>query len=358
MNTPSLVEGFLNTGDTQQEREVLTPAAEESTKRRFSSSILQAAADRYGLQKAEKPEVLVIPPTEEKAREPFAVPPAIRTAPSLPKAEPVFKDPKQFEQIVAEAADEAKPLSFKQVFKAARAEGREEFEYKGDRFNTREAGESKGQWASFLEGRKLTSPAEQQRETRTRLRAEPFEQRLLETDPEPREAAFTDYMKRLGVKIPEGRNVGAEGISQELGPALDKVAPIFNDLGVTPEITSGLRSRGNWSLHEVGEAIDLRLRTASPGAIRKLEQALPGTPRSVNIHGEKGRMWGDGTYEYIIHGSGDNIHLHIERETEAAKEKLVGHMIASGRAAGIPKKGLSRYPNLLEKYGPQLHKVN
>jgi hypothetical protein len=31
MNTPSLVEGLLNTGDTQQEREVLTPAAEEST---------------------------------------------------------------------------------------------------------------------------------------------------------------------------------------------------------------------------------------------------------------------------------------------------------------------------------------
>jgi hypothetical protein len=84
-----------------------------------------------------------------------------------------------------------------------------------------------------------------------------------------------------------------------------------------------------------------------------LKRSLPGKPKPVKIHGKKGQLWVKGDYEYIIHGSGDNIHLHIERDNKDTKSALAEHLDKKGKRRNISRTGLSRHPELLQKYFPK-----
>lgn len=354
--------------DTQQEREKLTGQALNSTKKEIDPQILEDLANRY--QKT--PPVTELDITLNKVIK-------AKMAPTFEPGKKVFTDQERWNEIIAAAPEEGKIISFKKAFKQARDVGDEEFEYQGNRFNTRKRGETKTEWLSSLKNNKLLTPfipgfvRERKIEEIPEVRI-PVKGRLLAGSPRElsrkylsREAqkqlpiiekGFASYMKQTGVSLAENKNIDTGAISEKLGPALVKVAPMLESAGIKPEITSGKRNRGVWSLHEVGEAIDLRLKSADKNSLKKLKEQLPGSPIDTFIEGEKGRMWSDGTYEYIIHGKGNNIHLHIERETEESKERLVEHMIKLGLANKIPQKGLAHYPNLLKKFSSQIPKVN
>ena len=367
---------FLNLemADTQQERDEIHGKALESTRRPIPDRILSRLAQRYG-EDPDPGKITLTEPDALLARAPT------RIAPPMPEGERVFVDQAKFEQILDEAPEEGRPATFKQAFNQARREGKLEFEYKGDLFNTRKKGESEMEWREAVVGTAApplleevrmpreapkemkASPTEvptkdDRKKTRALLRAAAYRQSIIPSLKKEVEPAFRDFMKRTGVKIAGGKKVDTAQIATELGPALEKIAPAMRKAGIVPEITSGRRDLGAWSLHEVGEAIDLRLKNASPEALKALEEALPGSPTNTSIHGEKGRMWTDGTFEYIIHGTGNNIHLHVERETEQAKQRLVQHMIDKGRGERIPRRGLTRYPNLLSQVEAKMPKVN
>lgn len=333
----------LELADTQQEREKIHASVQKSITRAIDTDALERLSNRYGVDEPDESNILLTTKKAEAVkRDPFSKPPVVRAAPELPEGKKVFTDQKRFEEIVASAPEEGRLVSFKQAFKTARETGKKEFEYKGDRFNTREKGETEARWLSALNVNKVDMP----------------KQTSVPVEPDEVEPEFTDFMKKLGVRIPEGKNVDAAGVSENLGPALNKVVPVMREAGITPELTSGRRNRGVWSLHEVGEAVDLRLNTASPEALKSLKDSLPGDPIRTSIHGEKGEMWSDGTYEYIIHGTGDNIHLHIERETKDSKQKLIDHLIEEGKSDKIPKRGLTKYPSLLKQYASVEHTVS
>lgn len=277
--------------DTQQEREQLPTSAIPSTKRKVDPIILQ------GLEQKSPPILNQLP---------------IRQIPSFEPGKRVFTDQKQLDKIIAEAPEEGRIVSFKEAFKRARQAGMPEFEYKGNRFNTQQAGETDREWLSVLKQNKTPQ-------------------------------TFADYMERAGVTSAQGKNIDTSTISKKLGPALAVIAPIFKSAGITPEITSGQRNWNEWSLHEIGEAIDMRLKTANPQSIQKLEASLPGEPTTTYVEGEKGRMWTDGTYEYFVYGKGENIHLHIERESPETKQRLIEYMIESGLSQKIPRDEMRKY---------------
>lgn len=387
---PSLYRQFLSleAADTHQEREQIHGRAREAARERTPPGLLKKMAARYA-----KPEPLFEQDTQnilfeqgkkdigvdtgpivEAAEEAVAGPLEFMTAPvtapipAQDKGTRVFTDQTKLEEAISEVPDEGRVVTFKSAFKAARRAGKREFEHNGNLFNTRKSGETDAQWEAGILERTAPPPEAVDREAiRSQLRADAYKQSLLPGDfqqkelavrPEATDPEFSDFMKRTGVSVAAGKSVDTGEIARELGPALDKIAPAFKSAGITPEITSGRRDSGNWSLHEVGEAVDLRLKNADEAAIETLEDSLPGSPSRVKIHGEKGRMWTDGTYEYIIHGKGDNVHLHVERETEESKERLVQHLIEKGKTGSVSQRGLSRYPDLLKKYGSKLSKGN
>ena len=108
---------------TQVERQVLSPRAEQSTVTKDDPEVVAKA-----LAFSEAP---------------------IRPTPHHTEGKQVFTDQKQVEELHAEA--DIPPLtSFKSEFKAARARGDKEFAYKGDRFNTREKGETAAGWLEAI----------------------------------------------------------------------------------------------------------------------------------------------------------------------------------------------------------------
>jgi len=279
----------LKVGDTQQERERLQGATLSSVREKLDPIVLERLANRFKPTGDDPNNITLSPDTT-----PLTQPP-VRTATPLPEGKKVFTDPAQWEKLVDQAPEEGKPLSsFNTQFKQARSEGQEAFEYEGDRFITREKGESGEQWAWAVQVRK-------DRPT--------------------------------------------------LAPALDAVAPILRDAGITPEVSSGERSNLDWSLHEINEATDLRLKNASPEAIEQLKASLPGKPINVSIHGEQGQLWRKGEFEFIIHGT-DDIHLHIERDTKATKSALAKHLTTQGKSENISQQGLKDYPELFKRYFP------
>ncbi len=300
----------LGSKDTQQERERLTGPELASTRRQLDPSTLTRLSDRYALS-ADRP--------------PLTTPP-VRSAVSRPEGKKVFTNPEQLEQIFAEAPDAGKAISFKKAFKLARTLGKDEFEYKGDRFNTRERDETLTEWAEALKTSK--------------------------------EFPFSAYMAEANIQSAPGKTVDIKGIDPAMGTAIEKLTPILKAAGIKGEITSGKRSQDNWSLHEVGEAFDIRLKTAGKEALKKLKATLPGNPVSISIRGKKGQMWRDGDFEYVVHGAGNRIHLHVERETAETKEKLANYLIERGSPEIVSVQGLRKYPNLLNKLKDRLPKVN
>jgi uncharacterized protein YcbK (DUF882 family) len=446
--------------DTQQERERIHGSILASTRQKPDPITLTSLASRFA-SSDEGTETIALS-VEGAASEVLTQAP-VRVAPPIPEGKKVFTDPRQWEQIIDQAPEEGKPLSFKQAFTQARKAGQEGFEYHGDRFHTREKGESGAEWAQYLTGglapeiaatpsqegygrredgtekgegwlglipmqdgsdrmmsevsvgveidgeetlvpaivpalsedevsylaqggdarehqsimNKAVSHAKEQLaggnspfapeepgteimsglnprdKSRMRMSAEAFRQSRQPNEvAEATEPVFTDFMERAGVQVAQGKDIDVKNLSAELGPAIEEIAPILREAGITPEITSGRRDRGDWSLHEIGEAVDFRLKNASSSAIKKLTDSLPGEGIKVKVHGQKGKLWRKGDFEYILHGSGNNVHLHIERDNRETKESLADHLKVSGKTSSISRRGLRAHAGLIEKYFP------
>lgn len=275
-------------GDTQQQRELLSPEARTSTERKIDPIILDRLSES-----------------------PLSSPPQIQV-PAFQPGKRVFTNQEELDKIIAEAPESNKIISFNEAFRKARQAGMSSFEYKGDQFNTRQKDETNEEWLLTLKQNKTPQN-------------------------------FTDYMGRTGVTTAEGKKINLSQISIKLGPALERIAPIFKAANITPEITSGQRNWGKWSLHEIGEAIDMRLKTANPKALKQLEDALPGKPVDTFIEGETAQMWTDGDYQYFIYGKGKKLHLHIERDIPETKKKLIEYMIKQKLTKEIPTEELKYY---------------
>jgi len=362
---PKLYREYLNLemGDTQQERERIDPSLIRSIKEEPDPIVIERLAKRAGLDLQKK----------EPIKEILSTIPTI-TTPEPVKSEKIFKDEAKWEKIIDEAPEEASPVNFKEAFKKARTAGMEKFEYKGNLFNTKRDDETKQEWARYLESRKIESALKTHiikpliiegltKEDRSAIRRTQNiaaykksitpTQSLLPKEVQEPASNFSAFMKETGIKIADKKDINPNEISSNLGPALNIISPILNKAGIIPEITSGKRGKGDWSLHEIGEAIDMRLKNASPEAINKIKENLPGKPISVNIHGEKGQLWQKDGFEFIIHGEKDNIHLHIERDTQKTKEALAEHLLKIGKKKNITRKGLRAYPELIQKYFPE-----
>ena len=256
--------------------------------------------------------------------------------PPSERGERIFPDQDQYAQKIA---DEVRPpLTFSQAFRTARNAGKAKFIYDGKRFNTMERGESKLEWRAALLGSKPPTPVQKEAiaapvETTFLPGLKPTNVKTSRTSTQfiaEEMPKFDSFMKINNIKIAEGKNVDTEKINPEMGPALDMVTPMFEAAGIIPEVTSGNRDNVEWSLHETGDALDLRLKLASPAAIKMLKASLGGPGIPVRIHNEKGLLWRKGDFEYIIHGTGANMHLHIERDTKKTKLNLANHLYGLG----------------------------
>lgn len=337
-------------GDTIQERERLKGADLAAVIERPDPITVERLATSIGLGQGD----LLTTAPKTKA-----------TIPSEGKK--VFTDPDKWNEIIDQAPEEAAPVSFKKSFEIARAKGKDEFEYQGKRFNTRKKGESGSDWARYLKARKISTAlvreipvfgadervASRRAHNIAAAKGGIFTKKMTSTEPIPSPTNdIKAAMQVSGLKVAKDKNVDVNQLSPKIAPALKSAGEMLTKAGITPEITSGKRSNGNWSLHEIGEAVDLRLKNASPEAIKKLEDELPGNPISTRIHNENGRMWKKDGVEYIIHGEGSNVHLHIEREAEDTKAALAEHLKSQGKGKNISRRGLKAYPKLFNKYFP------
>jgi hypothetical protein len=269
---PVLYREFLNIemGDTYQERESLPASVRRSTRREPDPVLLRKMAASVGLQLGDAP----------VEGSPLTQPPVPAAKAPDVEGKRVFTDEARWEEIIAEAPEEASPVSFKQAFKHARASGMKEFVYEGDRFTTREKGESGTQWASFLESQKMETAFvegfERERavadlppligaekglrlsERESSRRAHNVEAMKASAGTEPAPQAEVAERKII-IPVAKGKGIDLAEISSGMDPALEDARSMLAGVGITPEITSGRRHNDNWSLHEIGEAVDLRL---------------------------------------------------------------------------------------------------
>jgi hypothetical protein len=317
---------------TQQEREKLEGAALASTREPVDPVLLSQLADKYSLSSGPLDISLDAP------------------------GKRVFTDQAELERIIFNAEDDVP--TFKDYFKKARAAGKTEFKYQGELFNTRREGETEDRWLETVKrnAERKTEKIDPRQAQRATMSAEAHKQSLLgaEARVEP-EAGFSAAMTRNNVTV-KG-DIDTSLIHESLGGALDRVAPLLQAAGIDAEITSGKRDQKYWSLHETGEAIDLRLKSLSAEGLKTLKESLPGKPSPIKIEGENGQLWNEGEYDYVIHGTGNNIHLHIEHETADAKRRLAEHLISIGKADKVNRSALKRY-GLLDEFKSQLPKVS
>ena len=147
---------------------------------------------------------------------------------------------------------------------------------------------------------------------------------------------FRDAMTDMGVVVADTDGfVDVDNVDPRMEPGLKEGVGFLRTAKIEAELTSGRRRDGEWSLHENGNAFDVRLKHATPPQIRKLREELtaatgrPGAP--IMIKKKPGLSWTKGDFEYIIHGKGDNIHLHIERDTPETKDDLRSHLNKVGK---------------------------
>jgi hypothetical protein len=221
-------------------------------------------------------------------------------------------------------AREARPLGavknynampFKSAFRAALDDGLDTFAWKGKQYTTQTKEKIKVQ----EEKAAARPPALQV-----------GEERITDIADLPRyeDPGFTDALEEQGFSIKEG--VTAEGVRPEMSHAVKTVAPIFKKLGIDSSgmvLTSGMRDEGGWSFHETGDAIDIRFRP---------EQVFPGVTGDelrTKIRGVEQRVveaLGAG-WDVDLSSHGTGWHLHIEQETEMARQRLHEH----GKKHGI-----------------------
>lgn len=366
-------------GDTVKERMALSPGAKEAAEEKLDPAILSQLMD---LPDAfDDPESITLDPDTR-----------------------VFVDPDQFDEAIAKIPEEGRSITFKKAFNKHRAKGSQQFEWRGSLFTTRRKNEEDSRWASILRTNKAKANREAEKPVRG-ARKRPVMEPLLEFDPngtgydyetaraagfKPDETGhwpsrdpstglllkgrghptwsktvkgekdagyeiyekdgryysrpgktFDAFMKRNNIGV-KNNKVNLEAIDDKMGPVLDRLSPMFAEAGIVPEVTSGKREKGYWSLHETGNAIDLRLKNASPAALKKLKAALPGNGKAVSIREadglHKGMLWAEAGWDYIIHGEGDNIHLHVERETSDAKKGLAENLTRRGLEKKIPER--------------------
>lgn len=377
--------------DTQQGRDVLSGPAMRSARKRVDPAVLNSLPSLPG-----------------------SIAPVDRRRPAHVEGKRVFTDQQEWEKIVGEAGENTTAITFKKAFNKARNAGKSEFSYKGDRFTTQKEGETAEQWLTIVKksgnfkqafddarsaGEKVFEYQGKQFNTRRKNETEEHWKTVLETNiaksipaENPREHLrrrlnlsaqeqgvnplveaeirdtddqqavvkhdFTSTMTKLGVSTAKEYKIDASKISDRMIPALEKLVPILKAAGIKPEITSGKRNKGYWSLHEIGEAFDLRLKNAEPKALKKLKGALPGNAYTTYHDGNKGIGWSEPGWDYILHGEGDNIHLHVERETDEAKQRLIRHMIKTGRAEKIPPKKKDQFAALIKNLGAKIPEVS
>jgi hypothetical protein len=273
-------------------------------------------------------------------------------------------------------ADTPPLTSFKSEFKAARSRGEKEFSYKGDRFNTRQDGETEAGWMEairtpfepgFTRERAVEDiPSRKPNEAAVSylmgdidtddIRLAPTaEQKSVMEAPVETEEMFGRAAERLEIGSKAG--IDMEGVNPTMVPGVERAKEFLDAAQILPEFTSGKRTKGNWSLHESGDATDLRLKSAGPEGLASLKESMTakmGKGVKSWADGKPGTLWSDGEFEYIIHGEGDHIHLHIEHETRDAKKRLLNVMKEGGghydRMSKAARTRLDRdYPGLFKE---------
>ena len=363
VETLSFFDARMAPAHTKQAKPALTPAILESTRERPSDAALDMLSQTS----------IPAPPSDQ--------------------GKMVFDDQAQLDEAIVEHEAAAAPPTFGELFKQARESGKAKFTYNGKRFITRQRHESDSDWEVALKDNKSpmltdfvagfererdvadltaslvadnqlldvkntrTAPTFKQIETmlapvETKLLPGPEDLdvkstrtaptfKMLEAMKAPVTTAtkgmFSEAMHNHNVTLAKGKNVDVDKIDVKMAPALEVVSPIFEEAGIASEITSGDRDKGVWSLHENGNAIDMRLKHANPAAMEKLKAGLGGPGIPVKIHGKNGRLWRKGDFEYIIHGERSNIHLHIERDTPNSKAGLAAHLRSIGAGDKVKK---------------------
>lgn len=272
---------LLEIGDTQQEREQLSSSDLESSRKRLDPATISRWTSEYAVQASSIY-------NSEKAMLSRTPTVGLRTA--VAEGQKVFTDQAQMDKIIADVSDGDYTTPFSKAFKKARSSGLNEFEYNGELFRTQKKNETDSEWLTSLSKTGPTSPT------------------------------FADLMQTGGITVAAGKQVNPSDIDKSMGGALAVIAPLFEAAGVTAEITSGKRERDIFSLHQKGKAFDIRLNTVGAEALQTLKDGLPGEPQSIKVRGKKATLWSDGTYQYIIHGRGRKIHLHVEEDSESKKK--------------------------------------
>ncbi len=173
-------------------------------------------------------------------------------------------------------------LSFKKAFAAARDDGLESFAWKKKRFTTEYA--------------------------------------------KPERPSFAETRAESGFGIKKG--VDETGVSSEMTDALSAIAPVWDAWGMDASklVTSGKRSKGDWSLHETGDAIDIRFRPEEflPGLKgADLLNQVEAIEKDIQANLPEGFF-----IDLSKHGTG--WHLHLSQKTEASMQRLNLHGEASG----------------------------
>jgi hypothetical protein len=322
-----------------EEEGELSGPVKQSTVRQLPDSVLDNIILRHGIgqarpepepEPAPRGDFLELPPESEfkVTRDPFRSPLKRRAEPVPITGEPVFQGEAEFDRTAAEAAELDKPLvrmarlererrrpltSFGEEFQKARAAGERTFEYDGSQFPTRQRGESETDWTTALgESAPLRLMAEMESEEAT---AEA-----------PEEAPVTDfgeYLSKTGIPVKEG--VTIEGVRPEMIEGSNKVTMALKAAGLGSTITSGMRTpeKGQKkSFHGVGLALDYRLKTADEAGLARLRTELDKLGKQTQTRAGNPMWTTDDGYQIIIHGVGDNIHVHIEYDTAQTKAEM------------------------------------
>lgn len=132
------------------------------------------------------------------------------------------------------------------------------------------------------------------------------------------------FADRSGQTKKRGANLA--DVNPSMVNGMKDATRLLNAVGIGQVYTAGRRNWGQRSHHETGNAVDLRLRPshASPEKVQSLRDLLnaetSGSP--LLIRGKKATLWRRGEYEFMIHGEGDGIHLHIEHDTPETQKTL------------------------------------
>jgi hypothetical protein len=132
------------------------------------------------------------------------------------------------------------------------------------------------------------------------------------------------FMDRSGQTMKRGVNLA--DVNPEMVNGMKDARRLLDSVGISQVYTAGLRNWGVRSHHETGNAVDLRLRPshASPEKVQKLRDLLnaEASGSAILIRGKPATLWRRGEYEFMIHGKGNGIHLHIERDTPETQAQL------------------------------------